>query len=145
MSLNEFHDLKNVKITTKFEIHKMWLKLANIDSFSAIFTFVQVVEHIRDSFRTNTVKNEAFSNKSKTSIFANFSYILWTKNPVLKKVGKASSGNLFSIWCFLYVYALGYPKWVTFFVRDRASWLNDYIAVFWRIFLFIFFQAHDEL
>jgi hypothetical protein len=50
-----------------------WLKLTNFQAFSDVFL---VVEHIRDSFRTNTVKNELFQKNRK--------------NHVLKKVGRGS-------------------------------------------------------
>jgi hypothetical protein len=48
---------------------KMWFKGA---------WFFQVVEHIRDILRMNTVKNETFSKKSKNSIFGQFLPILAT-------------------------------------------------------------------
>jgi hypothetical protein len=46
----------------------MWLKLATIDRFSNFFGYFhifQVVEHIPDSFRTNTVKNRLFQKSRK--------------------------------------------------------------------------------
>jgi hypothetical protein len=42
------------------------------------FHVFQVVEHIPDILRTNTVKNETFSKKSKNSIFGQFLPILAT-------------------------------------------------------------------
>jgi hypothetical protein len=73
----------------------MWLKLAKIGNnwpifklFSAIFTFY------RDSFRIITFKNETFKKNPEISFlvnFANFSHNLWSKNPVMKKVGRGSS------------------------------------------------------
>jgi hypothetical protein len=56
-------------------------------------------------------------------------YILWSKNHVLKKVGRGScraGHNLFSIYYFLNVIALGYPKSVTIiFLRALlALWVN---------------------
>jgi hypothetical protein len=62
-----------------------------------------IVCHIkRENSRTK------FENRS---ILATF----YELNHVLKKVGRRSSGNLFSIWYFLILHALGYPKSVTFF------------------------------
>jgi hypothetical protein len=42
------------------------------------FHVFHVVEHIKDILRTNTVKNETFSKKSKNSIFGQFLPILVT-------------------------------------------------------------------
>jgi hypothetical protein len=42
-----------------------------------------------------------------------FSHILWTKNHVLKKVGRTRAGDLFKFWYFLNLHALRYPKSVT--------------------------------
>jgi hypothetical protein len=52
----------------------MWLKLAKIDQFSNSFGYFhiyQVVDHIRDSFRT-ICKKWKISKKSKNSIFGQF-------------------------------------------------------------------------
>jgi hypothetical protein len=60
-------------------IHKMWLKLAKIDRFLIFFSYFhifQVVEHIPDSFRMNTDKNETLKNINLWSIFINFSHII---------------------------------------------------------------------
>jgi hypothetical protein len=59
------------------QIHKMWLKLATIDRFSKkirYFHVFQVVEHIPDSFRMNTFKNETLKNP-KISFLVNFANI----------------------------------------------------------------------
>jgi hypothetical protein len=54
------------------QIHKMWLKLSKIGNNWPIlfgyFHVCQVVEHIPDSFRTITFKNETFEKKSKNFI-----------------------------------------------------------------------------
>jgi hypothetical protein len=84
-----------------------------------VFNVLKVVEQVRDSFRRIQSKNETFFSKiekfKKWSIFDNFSHILWSKNHVLKKVGRTRDVDLFSIWCFLNLHNLGYPKSVTFF------------------------------
>jgi hypothetical protein len=60
--------------------------------------------------------------------FANFSHNLWSKNHVLKKVGRGSSHDLFSNWYFLNLHALGYLKPVTgFFVPD--FWVNKSLSM----------------
>jgi hypothetical protein len=53
---------------------------------------------------------------------------LWTKNHVLKKVGRASFWNLFSIWCFLNLHALGYLKSVTKNVCT-PFWVNKSLSM----------------
>jgi hypothetical protein len=126
------------------QIHKMWLKLAKIGNNWPIFKkkigyfhVFQVVEHTRDRFRMITLKNETFKKNSKISFlvnFANFSHNLWSKNHVLKKVGRGSSHYLFSNWYFLILHALGYPKSVTdFFARSSGStrpsaWCEEAVA-----------------
>jgi hypothetical protein len=51
--------------------------LTDFQTSLGYFHVFQVVEHIR-TFRTNTVKNETFSKKSKISIFGEFLPILAT-------------------------------------------------------------------
>jgi hypothetical protein len=57
-----------------------------------------------------------FQNNRKITFFANFSNILLSKNHVSKKVGRGKDGNLFSIWYFLILHALGYLKPVTVYL-----------------------------
>jgi hypothetical protein len=55
------------------KIGQNWPKLTDFQTFCRLFSrFSQVVEHIRDILKTNTVKNETFSKKSKNSIFGHF-------------------------------------------------------------------------
>jgi hypothetical protein len=45
----------------------------------------------------------------------------------LKKVGRVSSRDLFSIWCFLNLHALGYPKSETIFCAH--FWVIKYLSM----------------
>jgi hypothetical protein len=68
------------------QIHKMWLKLAKIgqnwqqltdfQTFFGYFHVFQAVEHIPDSFRMITLKNETFEKRS------NF----WSLFPILATI-----------------------------------------------------------
>jgi hypothetical protein len=49
-----------------------WPKLTDFQTFCGYFHVFQVVEHIPDILRTNTVKNKTFSKNRKNSIFASF-------------------------------------------------------------------------
>jgi hypothetical protein len=46
--------------------------MTDFQKICGYFHVFQVVEHIPDILRTNTVKNETFSKKSKNLIFASF-------------------------------------------------------------------------
>jgi hypothetical protein len=61
------------------QIHKMWLKLTNFQTFFGYFHVFQVVEHIPDSFRMITFKNETFEKKSKKLNF-------WSLFPILAPI-----------------------------------------------------------
>jgi hypothetical protein len=50
--------------------------LTDFQTFCGYFHVFQVVEHIPDILRTNTVKNETFSKKSKKFNFCQFLPIL---------------------------------------------------------------------
>jgi hypothetical protein len=74
-----------------------WSTLTDFQTFCGYFYVFLVVEHIPDILRTNTVKNETFSKKTKIfnfcqflPVFASFSHFLWTKHHVLKKVGRSA-------------------------------------------------------
>jgi hypothetical protein len=60
----------------------------------------------------------------------------------LKKVGQASSGDLFSIWYFLNLHALGYPKSVTFFcphffgLTSPSAWRAQLVVLLVHTFYF---------
>jgi hypothetical protein len=72
-----------------------------------------------------------FQKNRKNSIlpvFSNFSHFLWTKNHVLNKVGRGSSHNLFSIWYFRNLHALGYLKSVTVF-WSTDFWVNKSLSM----------------
>jgi hypothetical protein len=91
-------------------------KLAKINRFSNFFDnlshFLGRWTHPRQ-FWTNTIKNETLKKNRTIPFLDNFSHILWTKNHVLKKVGRTRAGELFKFWYFLNLHALGYPKSVT--------------------------------
>jgi hypothetical protein len=58
------------------KIGKNWLKLTDFQIKIVYFYVFQVVEYIRDSFRTITLKKEILQKKSKRSIFGQFLPIL---------------------------------------------------------------------
>jgi hypothetical protein len=61
------------------KIGKNWQKLTDFQTFFlAIFNLFQVMEHIRDSFRTITLKKSDFPKKWKNSNFGQFLPILVT-------------------------------------------------------------------
>jgi hypothetical protein len=91
------------------------------------------------AFRTSESESETFLEYSKEwdffkkiEVFANFSHFLWTKNHVLKKVGRGSSHNLFSIWYFRNLHALGYLKSVTVF-WSMDFWVNKSLSMMWIV------------
>jgi hypothetical protein len=54
------------------QIHKIWLKLTDFQTFFGYFHVFQVVEHIPDSFIVITFKNETFKKNPKIWIFDHF-------------------------------------------------------------------------
>jgi hypothetical protein len=75
-------------------------KMTDFQTSLGYFHVFHVVEHIKDILRTNTVKNETFSKKSKNSIFGQFLPILVTFYEVKitfwkKLVGGATKTDLF--------------------------------------------------
>jgi hypothetical protein len=116
---------------------QIWTKLAKINRFS---NFFDNFSHFSDrgthpiQFWTNTITKWDFFKKIEKfhfwSIFANFSHILWTKNPVLKKVGRTRPGDLFKFWYFLNLHALGYPKSETKIFCEHF-WVNKSLSMMW--------------
>jgi hypothetical protein len=97
-----------------------WPKLVKIDRFSNFFglfsRFLGRGTHRRRSYNEYSQKWDFLEKIEKINFgyfFANFSHILWSKNHVLKKVGRGRSHDLFSNWCFRNLHALGYQKKVT--------------------------------
>jgi hypothetical protein len=123
LNTSEHVDSENIK-----------LKIGHGSSAYQIFYFFvfQVVEHTADSFRMITFKNK--TKNPNNSIFWPFFPILATiyvvKITFWKKVGRRSSHDLFSIWYFLNLPALGYSKPVTVFLylfesTRPSAWIHD--------------------
>jgi hypothetical protein len=80
------------------------------------FGYFHVFQVVGDSNSEYSKKMRLFQKNWKIQFlveFCQFLPMLCIKNHVLKKVGRERSGDLFSIWCFLNLHALGYPKSVT--------------------------------
>jgi hypothetical protein len=82
-------------------------------------------------------KNEIFQKNRKIPFLVIF-HLLWSKNPFLKKVGRCSSHNLFSVWYFLILHALGYLKPVTVFLYIKfgstspSAWCDAYAYTYYK-------------
>jgi hypothetical protein len=68
----------------------MWLKLAKIDRFFDYFHVFLVVEHVGESFRTNTVKKRLFKKIEKIHFWSILAFHFW----VNMSLSMMSSSNL---------------------------------------------------
>jgi hypothetical protein len=106
---------------------QIWTKLAKINRFSNCF----------DNF-------SHFSGRDQRQFWTNFSHILWTKNHVLKKVGRTRAGDLFKFWYFLNLHALGYPKSVTKKFCEHF-WVNKSLSMMCNLRHLAFLQIVNIL
>jgi hypothetical protein len=114
------------------KIGQNWPKLAKIGQNWPIFELFRQFFTFFMSWNTpETVLNEY--NKKMVN-FCHFSHILWSRNHVLKKVGRTRARDLFKFWYVLNLHALGYPKSVTKKICAHF-WVTKSLSMMWTFYI----------
>jgi hypothetical protein len=110
---------------TWFLVHKKWLNLAKTEFFR--FFWKSLILYCIRSNNVSNVFRDLKNVKIATKSFMNFMNFM-NLNHILKKVGRGSSHNLFSIWYFRNLHALGYLKSATVFWFTEF-WVNKFLSM----------------